>query len=426
MPDNKNNPNQPPPDDFSETVPNINLPKDIDKQADWEKTNYSGGNYAPQPPADDWGKTVANYNIPPQEKNEQNFKETYFPAKNQNQNQSQNNDDWAMTQANIKLPPDFGSKQEDFRENQHRQKQDNYEMTTPLIRLPEAERAKYQNLPPTPAQEAARVREEEKKKGGVPAWVFIGGGLMMMFFFAVAVMVASYYLFLDKKGFELVLKGVPVGSDIFIDGSPWGVTSEDGSIKLPTLKSGETKRIEIKHPNYACKPIEVVGQDGSSVEKISDCTFLKPTDDCAEIKSGDVEKSERCAVLALEKLGDPPSIDELLRALSLQIINFKSGSAEIPPQRLDFLKRASGYIDKLPPSVVIEVGGHTDDLGSDASNDKLSASRANAVRDALIKFGVGAERLQAKGYGKANPKLPNTSDDNRAKNRRIEYTAVKR
>lgn len=425
MPDNKNNPNQPPPDDFSETVPNINLPKDLTKQTDWEKTNYSsGGNYAPQPPADDWGKTVANFNVPPQNNNEPDFDKTYFPA-NQN-NPPKNNDDWAMTQANIKLPSDFGSKPEDFRDNQNQQRQENFDMTTPLIRLPEAERAKYQNVPLSPAQQASQAKEEQKKQGGIPAWVFISGGLMMMFLFAVVVMFASYYIFLDKKGFELVLKGVPLGSDIFIDGSPWGVTSEDGSIKLPTLKSGETKRIEIKHPNYTCKPIEVVGQDGTSVEKIPDCTFLKPTDDCAEIKSGDVEKSERCAVLALDKLGDPPSIDDLLKALSLQIINFKSGSSEIPPQRLDFLKRASGYINKLPPSVVIEVGGHTDDLGSDASNNKLSDSRANAVRDALIKFGVAQERLQAKGYGKANPKVPNTNDESRAKNRRIEYTAVKR
>lgn len=419
MTDNKNNPNQPPPDDFSETKPNINLPKD--DPSDWEKTNYGGGNYASQPPADDWDKTVANYNVPPQNSSEPDFDKTYFPT-----NQSKGNDDWAMTQANIQLPSDFGSKPEDYRETPNQQRQENFDMTTPLIRLPEAERAKYRNLPPTPAQEAVRQKEDEKKKGGVPAWVFIAGGLMMMFLFAVAVMVASYYLFLDKKGFELVLKGVPVGSDIFIDGSPWGVTSEDGSVRLPTLKSGETKKIEIKHPNYNCKPLEVVGQDGATKEEIVDCAFLKPTDDCAQIKSTDVEKSERCAVLALEKLGDPPSIDELLRALSLQIINFKSGSFEIPPQRLDFLKRAAGYINKLPPTVVIEVGGYTDDRGSDASNKKLSENRANAVRDALIKFGVGQERLQASGYGKDNPKVPNTDEESRAKNRRIEYAAIKR
>ena len=420
MSENKNNPNQPPPDDFSETKPNINLPKDTAGTADWEKTQYG---YAPQPPSDDWGKTVANYNIPPQEKNEPDFNKTFHPT---NQPKNSGSDDWAMTQANIKLPNDFGAKPDDFGENQSQQRNDNYDLTTPLIRLPEAERAKYQNLPPTPAQEAAKVKEEQKKKGGVPAWVFIAGGLMMMFLFAVVVLFATYYFFLNKKGFELTLKGVPIGSDIFIDGSPWGVTSEDGSIKLPSLKSNETKKIEIKHPNYNCKPIQVVGEDGSAKEEIADCTFLKPTDDCIEIKSTDIEKSERCAVLALEKLGDPPSIDELLKALSMQIINFKSGSAEIPAQRLDFLKKAAGYINKLPPSVVIEVGGHTDDIGSDASNKKLSESRANAVRDALVKFGVGGERLQSKGYGKDNPKVPNTNDESRAKNRRIEYTAVKR
>ncbi|CAN5629168.1 hypothetical protein BH20ACI4_BH20ACI4_25050 [soil metagenome] len=421
MSDNKNNPKQPPPDDFSETRPNIDLPKDKSGgSADWEKTNYG---YAPQPSSDDWGKTVANYNSPPEDKDEPNFNKTHLPS---NQPKNSGSDDWAMTQANINLPSDFGSKPEDFRENPNQQKQDNYDLTTPLIRLPEAERAKYQNIPPTPAQESAKQKEEQKKKGGVPAWIFIVGGLFMMFIFAVVVLVATYYFFLNKKGFELVLKGVPVGSDIFIDGSPWGVTSEDGSIKLPALKSGETKKIEIKHPNYNCKPIEIIGQDGTTAEKIADCTFLKPTDDCAEIKSGDVEKSERCAVQALEKLSDPPSIDELLKALSMQIINFKSGSFEIPPQRLDFLQKAAGYIKKLPPSVVIEVSGYTDDLGPDASNQKLSENRANAVKDALIKFGVSVEGIQAKGYGKADPKVPNKDDESRAKNRRIEYKAVKR
>jgi outer membrane protein OmpA-like peptidoglycan-associated protein len=418
--DNKNNPNQPPPDDFSETRPSINLPKDAGGQADWEKTNY---NYSPQPPSDDWGKTVANYNIPPQD--EPDFNKTYLPS---NQPRNSGSDDWAMTQANIKLPSDFGTKPEDFRETQHQQsRQENFDLTTPLIRLPEAERAKYQNLPPTPAEEAARAKEEEKKKGGIPAWVFIAGGLMMMFIFTVVVLVAVRVFFLNNTGFELVLKAAPIGSDVYIDGQgPWGVTNDDGSIKLPVLRAGETKKIEIRHPNYNCKPIEITGQSGVVMEKIADCTFLKPTDDCANIKSTDVEKSERCAVQALEKLGDPPSIDELLKALSMQIINFESGSFQIPPQRLDFLQKAAVYINKLPPTVVIEVGGHTDDRGSDALNQKLSENRAGAVRDALIKFGVSAERLTAKGYGKIKPKVPNTDDESRAKNRRIEYTAVKR
>ncbi|MEO6587884.1 MAG: OmpA family protein [Pyrinomonadaceae bacterium] len=417
MSEDKNNPKQPPPDDFSETRPNINLPKDTGAaNTDWEKTNYG---YKPQPPADDWGKTVANQNIP---KSETDFEKTYLPS-----NQPKGNDDWAMTQAHINLPTDFGSKPEDYREKPNQQINENYDLTTPLIRLPEAERAKYQNLPPTSAQESAKQKEEQKKKGGIPAWVFIAGGLLMMFLFAVTVLIAVKIFFLNDKGFELVLKGVPIGSDVYIDKQgPWGVTSEDGSIKLPILKSGETKVIEIKHPNYNCKSIEIVGEGGTTAERFADCTFLKPTDDCADIKSTDIEKSEQCAVQALEKLSDPPSIDELLKALSMQIINFKSGSSEIPPQRMDFLKKAAGYINKLPPSVVIEVGGYTDDIGSDASNQKLSESRAAAVRDSLVKFGVGAERLQSKGYGKADPKVPNKDNESRAKNRRIEYKAVKR
>ena len=67
-----------------------------------------------------------------------------------------------MTQANINIPADFGNKPEDYKEAGSRGNSGNYEFTTPLIRLPEAERAKYQNLPPTPTEDAARQKEEEK------------------------------------------------------------------------------------------------------------------------------------------------------------------------------------------------------------------------------------------------------------------------
>ena len=73
------------------------------------------------------------------------------------------------------------------------------------------------------------------------------------------------------------------------------------------------------------------------------------------------------------------------------------------------------------PQLRIEVAGHTDDLGNDASNLLLSKQRANSVVAFLTERGIEASRLQAVGYGKQQPKVPNNSEPNRAINRRIEW-----
>lgn len=68
----------------------------------------------------------------------------------------------------------------------------------------------------------------------------------------------------------------------------------------------------------------------------------------------------------------------------------------------------------------LEVQGHTDNVGNDAYNQTLSEARAKAVVAWLTQHGVAADRLTAKGYGKAKPVADNGSDDGRAKNRRVE------
>jgi len=330
--------------------------------------------------------------------------------------------DWAATQGNIKLPQDdFGSGQEDRGAN-------DFGATTPYFRLPESERAKYQNVPPTPTQEAEKKRQEEKAKGGVPGWLWISGGLLAMFLFAILVLLIVYIFILRASGFEQVVKGAPAGSSVLVNGAYWGTTSDDGSIILPTLRANETKKVEIKHTNFVCEPHEIKGEDGVKGEPIfAKCKQVANiSDECIKIKSGEVEKAERCANKALDDLGENFSIDDLLRALNLSIINFESNKSDIPPARMAFLQKAAGYLQKAPPNVVIEVGGHTDSVGSDSSNQPLSESRAKAVRDALIKFNVKPEMLTEKGYGKSKPKTTNETEDGRFQNRRIEYSAVRK
>lgn len=419
MSDSNKIPKPPPlPDDFSKTTPNISIPEN-DRAAmnDWGKTNYK---YPAQPPSDDWGNTVAN--VRPFDADDNDFGNTYQPTPNR----PKASDDWGVTQANINIPhDDFGATQSGFG---GRGGDEEFGKTTPYFRLPEAERVKYQNIPLTPTQEVERQRQEAKEKGGIPTWALVTGALSIMFLFAIVVLSGVYFFSIKRTGFEQKVLGAQPGSSVTVDGAYWGTTATDGSLVLPLLKAGETKKVEIKHPNYTCEPQQIKGEDGVKPEPIyAKCTQVANiSNECINIKAGAYETAEKCANKALDDLSANYSVDDLLRAMNLYIIQFGSGKYDIPARNMVFLERASGYMKKLPATVVIEVGGHTDNVGNDASNQTLSDNRAKAVREALIKFGIQPEMLTEKGYGKSKPKATNETDDGKFQNRRIEYTAVKK
>lgn len=106
------------------------------------------------------------------------------------------------------------------------------------------------------------------------------------------------------------------------------------------------------------------------------------------------------------------------QALELQGVQFETDSARLRPEATAILDKAAEGL-RRSPDVSVEVQGHTDDVGADDYNLKLSQRRADAVRQYLIDHGVAAERLTAKGYGESRPKSPGTDDASRAENRRV-------
>jgi outer membrane protein OmpA-like peptidoglycan-associated protein len=80
---------------------------------------------------------------------------------------------------------------------------------------------------------------------------------------------------------------------------------------------------------------------------------------------------------------------------------------------------------KLKPTLIIEIGGHTDNVGTPESNIKLSQERANAVRNYIINKGIAANRITAKGYGDTMPVADNSTEEGRSKNRRTEVSIIK-
>ena len=133
------------------------------------------------------------------------------------------------------------------------------------------------------------------------------------------------------------------------------------------------------------------------------------------------------ATTALASLKPGFSASDLTAALNQSIINFPSGSAEIPAGMTGFLQNAANNLKQLqlPPGSVLEIAGYTDNTGDPAANLALSQQRADAVRDFLIKAGVNANMLVAKGYGSADPIASNDLLEGRLRNRRIDYRVVK-
>lgn len=403
----------PPPDDFSKTTPNIRLPENDEPKSDWDKTNY---NYPKQPEPDEWGKTVTN--LRPIETGGQDFDKTFYPG-----TQAPSTPEWGMTETDIKVnAADLGGRSDDF------SSAPSYDKTTPYFQLPEAERAKYQNLPPTPTEQAAQAEKEGSAAGGVPGWVWVTAGLMTMFFFAIVVLGVVYLFILRGSGFEATVKDVPPGATVLIDGAPWGVTDETGMISLKNLKAGE-REIRVVHPTYNCVTQKITGADGEKLKPFTaGCTAMaaRSTDDCGNIRFGEDDKAERCYNSALDALPDPFTAEDLVRALNILIINFESGKSDVPPVRLAALQKGANFIKKLPQGIVLEVGGHTDNVGQPASNQTLSEARADAVKAVLIKFGVADSTLQTRGYGAARPITTNDTVDGKYRNRRIEYSIVKK
>jgi outer membrane protein OmpA-like peptidoglycan-associated protein len=105
-------------------------------------------------------------------------------------------------------------------------------------------------------------------------------------------------------------------------------------------------------------------------------------------------------------------------------IYFDSGKDIVKPESYGSVKEIAAVL-KENPEVKIMIVGHTDSDGNDAMNLDLSKRRAANVKNYLVKeFGIGAERISTDGMGETQPLVPNSSVENKAKNRRVEFIKI--
>jgi outer membrane protein OmpA-like peptidoglycan-associated protein len=113
----------------------------------------------------------------------------------------------------------------------------------------------------------------------------------------------------------------------------------------------------------------------------------------------------------------------LVMNLGSDHLKFAFDKAELGASDRELLSRVAGIL-ATAHEYTISVNGHTDDVGSDTYNKKLSERRARSVRDYLVQAGLSPQILSVEGHGKSLPLVKGTSDAARAKNRRVELGIV--
>ena len=104
-------------------------------------------------------------------------------------------------------------------------------------------------------------------------------------------------------------------------------------------------------------------------------------------------------------------------------ILFETNSAKLAPSADNLISRVAGVMKKNP-NLKVAVVGHTDNTGDFKYNLQLSERRAKAFVDAVVKAGVGPDRLAAVGVGPLSPVASNDAEDGRAQNRRVELVLI--
>ncbi len=112
---------------------------------------------------------------------------------------------------------------------------------------------------------------------------------------------------------------------------------------------------------------------------------------------------------------------EVGQSVDIENIYFETGRAALKPESFRSLNALIEFLNEYP-NVRVEIGGHTDNVGSAAINLKISEERAISVAEYVIAQGIPAHRVVSRGYGFEKPKASNRTAEGRAQNRRVDFT----
>lgn len=248
----------------------------------------------------------------------------------------------------------------------------------------------------------ALVRTNLENRTGKTAVVILSDGLSlneMKVYFATNALVENYP---DTICFHTVLFGSdPRGYGCL---NKISQTTDCGSHRLATLVSNKELMRDFVHEVFfgRLSPDTVTSEESPVLDSDGD-GVPDARDECPNTPKGARVDERGCWV-----------IDNVL---------FELDKAVLRPAFYPVLDEVVSVLNQNP-EIHVRIDGHTCSRGSDNYNLNLSIRRANAVRNYLIDMGVSADRLTVKGFGESQPILPNDSEANMSRNRRVEITVM--
>jgi OmpA-OmpF porin, OOP family len=206
--------------------------------------------------------------------------------------------------------------------------------------------------------------------------------------------------------------GVPDSRDacLLVPEDKDGYLDEDGCPELDNDADGIPDHAD-KCPNEPEDPDGFQDEDGCPDPDNDGDTVADIYDLCPNTPGGPGGKRPGCPDLIVVTAGE-------IRIT--QQIQFDTNKATIKPVSFPILDAVSTVL-RENPKITLEVQGHTDNVGAAAHNQRLSQQRADSVKAYLVGRGIESARLVPRGYGMKRPLVPNTTPDNRALNRRVQF-----
>ena len=184
----------------------------------------------------------------------------------------------------------------------------------------------------------------------------------------------------SKNGEQIIFEGLNTG-EIY-----QGISNAEGKFEIQ-LKGNETYLIKIKSIGNAEEHGEF------TIPKLNKGEYYNPIEVTIQF--------------------EPP------KTYTLDNVQFESGKSTLLKSSFGELEEVFEFM-KFKNDIIIEIGGHTDNMGDDESNLKLSEARAEAVKNYLVSKGISPNRIASKGYGENQPIDNNSTAEGRQNNRRTE------
>lgn len=192
-----------------------------------------------------------------------------------------------------------------------------------------------------------------------------------------------------------------VGLEMALGNKEPEVVVKEVPVEKVVVKEVPVERVVIKEvPAPVAEPVNV-DDDGDGV--------INERDKCPNTPKGARVDGNGCVVE---------------QTLVMRDITFEFNSARLTANAQRLMENVVAFL-RNDPTARIAISGHTDSVGSDSYNLKLSRARANEVRDYLVGYGIEAGRLQAAGYGESRPVASNDTESGRELNRRVEFKIQK-